>query len=179
MNRLAKLSALVVGSLLVASLAAVAWFDIAFVRPMASKARALLAQASTAEREPPLDLVRLLAASDGGKERRSVLVRRLLYLDPPQVNGLRTTQRQLVELGATALIGWRLNEHEITSTRLVSAYLGAGVVGFEHAAAARFNVPLERLSRDQLAELVALERAPTADAERIKRIKQHLLSRSA
>ena len=179
MHRLARFSAIVVGSLLVTSLVATAWFDVAFVQPAAAKARSLLAQASATERQPPTDLVRLLAASDGGKERGSVLVRRLLYLEPGQVNGLRTTQRQLVELGTTLLIGWHLNERELTSARIASAYLGASVVGFERGAAAYFNTSLELLSRDQLAELVALERAPTSNPETVRRVKQLLLGRTA
>lgn len=179
MRRIAKLSALTVGSLLSASLIAMAWFDVTYVRPAASKARTFLAQASTTERQPPRRLAHLLAASDGGNEMASALVRRLLQLEPAQVNGLRTTQRQLLELGIMTLIGWHLDESELIAARLASAHLGANVVGFERGATVYFHAPLERLSREQLAELVALERAPTASPEGVRRVKQRLLDRTA
>jgi hypothetical protein len=181
MHRLAKLTTIVASGLLLASVAALAWFDVAFVAPAVSKARALLVQASTTERQPPAHLVHLLAASDRNSER-SALVRRLLHLEPSQVQDLRTTQRQLAELGTSVLIGWHLSEFELTSARLASSYMGNGIVGFERAAAKYFNTPLAQLTREQLAELVALERAPTTMLENpasLKRVKQLLLDRTA
>lgn len=174
-----KIPALIFGGLFLTSLVAISWFDIKYVGPAASKARSILAQASTTERQPPIELARLIAASDGGKEKANVLVRRLLQTEPAQIDDLRTTHRQLIEFGTTVLIGWHLEESEITSARLASSYLGASIVGFERGASAYFNAPLEHLSRDQLAELVALERTPTASPEKIRRIKQLLLERTA
>lgn len=174
-----KPSVIIIGALLGASFTAAAWLDVAYVLPAVAKARAVLAQASNSERQPSLQLLRLLAASDGENKGVSVVVRRLLPMTPSQVEGLRTPQRQLVELGATLLIGWHLDEHELTSTRLASAYLGTSHLGFEQAAVTYFREPLSTLSREQLAELVALERAPTATPETVKRIKQLLLDRTA
>lgn len=148
------------------------WFDM-------THGPAFLAQASTTERQPPPGLAHRLAASDGGQEMPSALVRRLLHLEPSPANGLHTTQRQLVELGITALLGWHLDKSELTAARLASAYLGANIAGFEGGASADFNTPLGSLSGDQLAELVVLERVPVASRERIRRVKKRLLDRSA
>jgi hypothetical protein len=177
MRRAAKLFFTLAAVALSASGLACVWFDVQVVAPAASKAHQALTLASQAERQPPPELTSLLRVADG-RAGRSVIVRRLLAMPPSQVAGLRTLQRQVRELGTVALIGWHLDEREIMATRLTTAYMGPDTIGFERAAGAYFHTSLDHLSRDQLAELVARERVPTASAETHQRIQQSLLNRT-
>lgn len=177
MHRTAKLLITFAAVLLTAGGLAGVWFNAQVVGPVADKARRALALASEAERQPSPELTSLLRVSNGGAGK-SVVVRRLLFAPPSQVEGLHTLRRRALELCTVALIGWHLDERELITTQLTTAYMGPGVIGFEPAASAYFHTTLDRLSRDQMAELVARERAPMSSVETRQRIQQYLLNRT-
>ena len=162
----------------VVAAAALLLFEVAVVSPALAKAQCALAAAAPSERALPVALQEMLLKSPGATLKYHV-ARQLLSASPSQVEGLRTTRRQLTELGVGLLLPLHLSESELMSLFATQSFMGVGVKGFARASAVYLNTPLEQINSSQTARLVAISHAPSAylaNPERLERRIQFLLS---
>jgi hypothetical protein len=178
MRRLARWLAIFLGSLLFCSIVGLAAFEVLVVQPALSKIESFIAAAAPSERKPPAVVVEMLRRTY--RSHLTYLVAsRALYESPSQVEGAGTLHRQFTELGVGLLLPLHLSGPEIAAAFMSKAYMGPGVFGFAEASDRYMGVPLENLSVEQAAELVAIAHSPSAylgNPQRLERRTQYLLS---
>ncbi|NRF72450.1 transglycosylase domain-containing protein [Aquincola sp. S2] len=178
MHRHLRFFRALLGTTLVAFLAFTLAFEFTVVQPALSKAASLLAAAAPSERSPPATLMEALDRSQP-ELRKYQVARDLLAQPPSQIEGLRTLSRQSLEHGLGISLKLHLSEQDLSALHLSQAYMGPGVRGYAQASAIHLGVPLESVTREQAAKLVAISLAPAANLaspERLARRVELLLS---
>jgi hypothetical protein len=165
-------------TLLIALLAAILVFALAFefivVRPALIKTASQLATATPSERNPPATVLEILGRSQ--PELRKYQVARNLLT---HVEGFGTIGRHFAVLGLGIFLSLHLSAQELAALHISQAYMGTGVHGFAQASVAHLGVPLESVTIEQAAKLVAISYAPSAyltSPERLARRTEFLLA---
>jgi membrane peptidoglycan carboxypeptidase len=166
---------------LVAILASAVAFDVLVVLPAVSRVKAAVANSHPDESSPPSSIVEMLDRAYGSRLQQLV-VRQVVHAS--QIEGLRITnsRRQLTELGLSLLLPLHVSRHEMQAAFLSQAYMGPDVTGFAAASKRYFGSPLQKVSREQAARLVAITHAPSiylASPERLEKRAKLLLSTQA
>lgn len=166
------------------SLAAAALaFDRFTVAPALGKAAAMYARATPSEKNLSPIVRRLAMASIGSDLRLWCLVSRDLLSSPPsQIEEMRTIEMQLTELSVGLLLPVHLTNNEMLALFVSRAGMGEGTRGFSQASAKYLGMPLENVTPEQAARLVAISHAPTAyidSPERLQQATQRLLRKVA
>jgi hypothetical protein len=151
-------------------------YDITRFQPHRDAINAVLGHAAPQDRSPPAEVVRMLDASE--KHGPSVYAARLL------IRELDVASEQ------TSMLAWHLNntlwwslvklhlsEQDQRTVILALAPTGEGRKGFTSTALALYDRQPADLSLAEVATVVALIRQPTAQGERLVRIRDILLAR--
>jgi hypothetical protein len=138
---------------------AVAAYDLVVIGPAASQARAMLAAASPGDRQPPARLHVLL---DAARNPRMSVVETAAWqlswcVSPMNPPSAERTARALLW---PALLRAHLSRDEFYALESTLAYNGVDH-GIERLAMRRFGKPLEALTWDEAAEIVAILQAPS------------------
>ena len=167
--------------LLVALLAIVATFDALVVLPAVSKVKAAVANSQPSESSPPSSIVEMLDRAYGSRLKHLV-VRQVVHASQSEGQRIGISRRQLTELGLSLLLPLHVSRQEMQAAFLSQAYMGPEVTGFAAASERYIGSPLQELSREQAARLVAITHAPSiylASPERLEQRAKLLLSTQA
>jgi hypothetical protein len=178
MHRLLRIARTLLIALVAAILVLTIAFEFTVVRPALIRTASLLATATPSERNPPVTVLEILGRSQP-ELRKYQVARNLLTHAPLYVEGLGRTRRQSAELGLGLFLSLHLSAHELAALHLSQAYMGTGVHGFAQASLVHLGVPLESVTLEQAAKLVAISYAPSAylaSPERLARRTEFLLA---
>jgi len=167
--------------LLAALLVGVATFDVLAVLPAVSRVEAAVANAKSGERSPPSPVVQMLDRAYGSR-LKYLVVRQVMHASQGEGQRMGTFRRQLTELGVSLLLPLHVSHQEVQTAFLSQAYMGPGVTGFAAASERYLGSPLQHVSLEQAARLVAITHAPSlylANPERLEQRAKLLLSTQA
>lgn len=165
---------------LVALLAGAAAFDVLAVLPAVSRIEAAVVNAKSDESSPPSSVVEMLDRAYGS--RLKYLVVRQVIASQSEGQRVGTFRRQLTEWCVSLLLPLHVSHQEMQTAFLSQSYMGPEVTGFSAASERYFGSPLQRLSLEQAAKLVAIAHAPSiylVSPERLERRAKLLLSTQA
>jgi hypothetical protein len=176
--RIGSAIARVLATLIAVPVLAFASYDAAVFWPRMDEIQSIIDAAAPAERQPPLNLRRALAAAprDYDSEVARVL---LVELKIPSAlrSGIGWHATSALWLAGVKL---HLSKDERMSLFLTLSYMGHRTFGFADASVRVAGTPLENVSLEQAARLVAYSHSPSASEaseEQLARHTQFLLSR--
>jgi len=135
-------------------------YDLVEYEPRRAEVQALLERAAPAERSPP-PVLRDLQRADARGQIHMRATRMLLYELDHDAPPMRTVDRLRRELMWTQLVKIHLSTEEQLLIDRSRVFLGQRTYGFEAGARSVFGRPLDRLSDQELAELVVIARWPS------------------